>query len=36
MSKKEFLERRNAEKIAKKVAIAQSGISEKDDAQSGE
>ena len=36
MSKKEFLERRNAEKIAKKVAIAQTGINENYDAQSAE
>ena len=34
MSKKEFLERRNAEKIAKKVAIAQTGINENYAAQS--
>ena len=36
MSKKEFLERRNAEKVAKKVAIAQTGINENYDAQSAE
>ena len=36
MSKKEFLEKRNAEKVAKKVAIAQSGINENYDAQSAE
>ena len=36
MSKKEFLERRNAEKAAKKVAIAQTGINENYDAQSAE
>lgn len=36
MSKKEFLARRNAEKIAKKVAIAQTGINENYDAQSAE
>lgn len=36
MSKKEFLEARNAERAAKKVAIAQSGINENYDAQSAE
>ena len=36
MSKKEFLAARNAEKVAKKVAIAQSGINENYDAQSAE
>ena len=36
MSKKEFLERRNAEKAAKKVAIAKTGINENYDAQSAE
>ena len=36
MSKKAFLERRNAEKVAKKVAIAQTGINENYDAQSAE
>ena len=36
MSKKEFLARRNEEKAAKKVAIAQSGINENYDAQSAE
>ena len=36
MSKKEFLEARNAEKAAKKVAIAQTGINENYDAQSAE
>ena len=36
MSKKEFLEARNAEKAAKRVAIAQSGINENYDAQSAE
>ena len=36
MSKKEFLEKRNAEKVAKKVAIAQTGINENYDAQSVE
>ena len=36
MSKKEFLERRNAEKAAKKVAIAQTGINENYTAQSAE
>ena len=36
MSKKEFLERRNAEKVAKKVGIAQTGINENYDAQSAE
>ena len=36
MSKKEFLERRNAEKAAKKVAIAQTDINKNYDAQSAE
>lgn len=36
MSKKEFLEKRNAEKIAKKVAIAQTDINKNYDAQSAE
>ena len=36
MSKKEFLEARNAEKAAKKVAIAQTGINENYTAQSAE
>ena len=36
MSKKEFLARRNEEKAAKKVAIAQSGINENYTAQSAE
>ena len=36
MSKKEFLERRNAEKAAKKVAIAKTGINENYTAQSAE
>ena len=36
MSKKEFLERVNAEKAAKKVAIAKTGINENYDAQSAE
>ena len=36
MSKKEFLERLNAEKAAKKVAIAKTGINENYDAQSAE
>ena len=36
MSKKEFLERRNAEKAAKKVAIAQTDINTNYDAQSAE
>ena len=36
MSKKEFLERRNAEKAAKKVAIAQTDINKNYDAQSVE
>ena len=36
MSKKEFLEKRNAEKVAKKVAIAQTGINENYDRQSAE
>lgn len=36
MSKKEFLERRNAEKAAKKVAIAQTNINTNYDAQSAE
>lgn len=36
MSKKEFLERRNAEREAKKVAIAQTGINENYTAQSAE
>ena len=36
MSKKEYLERVNAEKAAKKVAIAKTGINENYDAQSAE
>lgn len=36
MSKKEFLERLNAEKIAKRVAIAQTDINKNYDAQSAE
>lgn len=36
MSKKEFLERRNAEKSAKKVALAQTDINTNYDAQSAE
>ena len=36
MSKKEFLEKRNAEKTAKKVAIAQTDINKNYDAQSAE
>ena len=36
MSKKAFLERRNAEKAAKKVAIAQTDINKNYDAQSAE
>ena len=36
MSKKEFLEKRNAEKIAKKVAIAQTDINKNYDLQSPE
>ena len=36
MSKKEFLERVNAERAAKKVAIAKTGINENYDAQSAE
>ena len=36
MSKKEFLEKRNAEKAAKKVAIAQTDINKNYDAQSAE
>ena len=36
MSKKEFLERRNAEKVAKKVAIAQTDINTNYNAQSAE
>ena len=36
MSKKEFLERRNAERAAKKVAIAQTDINKNYDAQSAE
>ena len=36
MSKKEFLENRNAEKAAKKVAIAQTDINKNYDAQSAE
>ena len=33
MSKKDFLERRNADKVAKTVALAQTGINENYDAQ---
>ena len=36
MSKKDYLERRNAEMAAKKVAIAKTGINENYDAQSAE
>ena len=36
MSKKEFLEKRNAEKVAKKVVIAQTDINKNYDAQSAE
>ena len=36
MSKKEFLEARNAEKAAKRVEMAQTGINENYDAQSAE
>ena len=36
MSKKEFLEKRNAEKVAKKVAIAQTNINKNYDSQSVE
>ena len=36
MSKKEFLEKRNAEKVAKKVAIAQTDINKNYDSQSAE
>ena len=36
MSKKEFLEKRNAEKTAKKVVIAQTDINKNYDAQSAE